>query len=227
MEDLEKTYYDNVEKWLKKTHHCFKTAQNKGKQFSRADVIGVRDVGGDLSGEIETIIIEVKRGTQAFSTASGQTYGYIVYANRVYLADKRDNGFTQEEIQIASHLGIGLILIDKNKKCHEVLSSPYYKPITKANSALLESLRLVMCQLCHSYVETGDERGRFSYLEKKNLSKAVTNEKGFLFWNYTVADRKTNTVTRFGKEYSKDFTHEKRVLCEDCVQMLGSLTNNK
>lgn len=227
MEDLEKTYYGIVAKWLKKTHHCFKTAENTGLKFSRADVIGIRDIGGDLTGEIETIIIEVKRGSEAFGTASGQAYGYIVYANRVYLADRRDNGFTQEEIQIASHLGIGLILIDKNKKCHEVLSSPYYKPMIKENTALLEKLRLVMCQLCHSFVETGDERGRFSYLEKKNLNKAVDNEKGLLFWNYSVANRKKNIVTRFGKEYKEDNTYERRVICEDCVQMLGSLSTNK
>lgn len=227
MEDLEKILYRHVEKWLKKNHHCFITAENTGLKFSRADVIGVRDIGGDLTGEIETTIVEVKRGAEAFATASGQAYSYIVYANRVYLADRRDTGFTQEEIQIASHLGIGLIIIDKNKKCREVLSSPYYKPMTKENTALLEKLRLVMCQLCHCFVETGDESKRYSQLEKHNLKKALASEKGVLFWNYGIADRKKNNITRFGKQYKEDTTFERRVLCTDCVKMLGSLIDSK
>jgi hypothetical protein len=57
----ESKLYPIVERWLRKHHHCFKTATNKGIKYSRIDVIGVRDVGGDLSGEIETISVEVKR----------------------------------------------------------------------------------------------------------------------------------------------------------------------
>lgn len=220
---LEKEYYPIVAKWLKKSHHCFKTAENTGLKFSRADVIGVRDIGGDLTGEIETIIIEVKRGSEAFATASGQAYSYIVYANRVYLADKKVNGFTQEQIQVASHLGIGLILIDKNNICHEVLSSPYYKPLVKENTALLEHLYLMMCQLCHSYVEIGNEKNMYNLIEKKKITKAVKEEKAFMFWNYDVATRKEKITTRFGKEYKEGITYERRILCKDCIKLLGEL----
>jgi hypothetical protein len=59
-------------------------------RFGRIDVIGIRDIGGDLSGEVETVAVEVKRGSTPFANACGQTYGYSVYANRVYLADLRD-----------------------------------------------------------------------------------------------------------------------------------------
>lgn len=225
MLEKETEFYPIVEKWLAKNHHCFKTAINKGLKFSRADVIGVRDIGGDLTGEIETIIVEVKRGTEAFATASGQAYSYIVYANRVYLADRRVNGFSQEEVQIASHLGIGLISIDKNKKCHEVLSSPYYKPLTKENSALLEKLHLMMCQLCHSYVEIGNENGKYNLLEKKKIIKAIGEEKALMFWNYDVATRKEKLTTRFGKGYKEDTTFERRIICKDCIQILGQLKN--
>ena len=87
MIELEKTYYPIVAKFLAKSHQCFRTQVNAGLRHSRADVIGIRDVGGDFTGEIETIIVEVKRGSEAFATASGQTFGYTVYGNRIYLAD--------------------------------------------------------------------------------------------------------------------------------------------
>jgi hypothetical protein len=224
MENLEKTFYPIVSKWLEKTHLCFKTAENTGLKFSRADVIGIRDIGGDLTGEIETIVVEVKRGSEPFATASGQTYGYIVYANRVYLADKRPNGFSQEELQIASHLGIGLISIDKKNKCHEVLSSPYYKPLTKLNTLLLEKLKLGMCQLCQCYIEIGDEKNNHNRMEKKKLQKAIDNEKGFMFWNFEISNRKEKLGVRVGRENS---TYERRFLCRDCVGILGQLNTAK
>src|SRR5437764_15255149 len=96
--DLENTLYPYVERWLKRHFLCFRTAINKGLRHSRIDVVGVRDIGGDLSGDVETIAVEVKRGLFPFATASGQTLGYNVYANRVYLADVRDKSFTPDEI---------------------------------------------------------------------------------------------------------------------------------
>src|SRR5690606_26168688 len=107
----ESDLYPVLANWMAKHFRCFKTGTNVGLRYSRADVLGVRDVGGSLSGEIETIVIEVKRGNEPFATASGQTLGYRVYANRVYLADERSAGFSQNELHIASSLGIGLIQI--------------------------------------------------------------------------------------------------------------------
>jgi hypothetical protein len=60
-------------------------------------VIGIRDIGGDFSGEVETIAVEVKRGSTPFVNACGQAFGYSVYSNRVYLADLRDHRFTQDD----------------------------------------------------------------------------------------------------------------------------------
>jgi hypothetical protein len=221
MKELEKNYYRHVAKWLEKSHQCFKTSENTGLKYSRADVVGVRDIGGDLTGEIETIIVEVKIGTEAFATASGQTLGYKVYANRVFLADKRDDGFTNDEIQIASHLGIGLILINKKNMCQEILSSPYYKPLPKLNSLLLEKLRLGMCQLCHSYIEIGDEKRTYKLMERKNINKAVLEEKGYMFWNYEVGARKKLSGIRSSEKFE---TFERRFLCRDCISILGQLS---
>src|ERR1022692_4755739 len=68
----ESELYPIVAKWAAKQFRCFKTEINFGLAYSRGDVLCVRDVGGDLSGEVETIAIEVTRGAEPFATASGQ-----------------------------------------------------------------------------------------------------------------------------------------------------------
>jgi hypothetical protein len=220
MEGLEVSYYPIVARFLQKPHHCFRTQVNAGLRHSRADIIGVRDIGGDLTGDIETIIVEVKRGTEGFATASGQAFGYTVYANRIYLADKRDKGFTATEIQIASHLGIGLVRLDSKNKCSVQLSSPYYQPMMKMNAELLEKLCLGKCQLCANYIEIGDSKNRFTYLSKDNINKALSDEKGVMFWNHEVSKRKKKHGVRLGKE---DISYERRFLCADCITLLGQL----
>jgi hypothetical protein len=150
---LEKDYYPIVSSWLQKTYKCFKVKENVGIENSRADVVGVKDIGGDFSGEIETIIIEVKRGTEAFATAAGQAYGYTIYGNKVYLADVKPAGFSEDELQIASHLGIGLIQITESLRVKEVLSSPYYRPLSKFNIKFLHKLHLVKCQICQNHFD--------------------------------------------------------------------------
>jgi hypothetical protein len=213
---LEKEYYPLVARWLKRHFLCFKVAVNKGLRYGRIDVIGVRDVGGDLSGEVETIAVEVKRGATPFANACGQTFGYSVYANRVYLADLREERFSQDETFIASNLGIGLIQI-KGTKCQEVLSSPFYQPITKMQLRLFEALRLGKCQLCDSMFQIGTPEGgnAWSNVSRENVKKAIEEEKGIMFWNREVAERKRKLGIRGRKEDTT--TNERRFLCPDCV----------
>ena len=215
----ESELYPIVERWMRRHFQCFKTIIDKGLKYGRIDVLGVRDVGGDLSGEIETIAIEVKKGVTPFAKASGQTLGYRVYANRVYLADMRQSSFTSDEIHIASNLGIGLIQI-KGKTCREILSSPYYNPITKLNLMLLESVAIGKCQLCNSFFEIGDyKNNRFSKLARENLKQAISKEKGMMFWNYEASYRKN----RFDERRAKKGTmHERRYICPECIEVLFS-----
>jgi hypothetical protein len=210
---LEKAAYPVVEKWLRKHFLCFQTAVNKGLKHGRADVIGIRDVGGDLTGDIETIVIEVKRGLDPFATASGQTLGYNVVANRVYLADVRPNEFTPDELQIASHLGIGLIQI-RNRKCTEILSSPFYSPIRRFNFELLGKLGLGKCQMCGSFFRTGTIEKTFANLARENLRKAIRERKGVVFWNEEVAERKDKLGIRSS---SQDVIWDRRYICPDCI----------
>ena len=214
----ESELYPVVERWMRKHFCCFKTVIDKGLKYGRIDVLGVRDVGGDLSGEIETIAVEVKKGVTPFAKASGQTLGYRVYANRVYLADLRRESFTTDEVHIASNLGIGLIQI-KCKTCREMLSSPHYNQITKLNLMLLESVAVGKCQLCASFFEIGGLKNRFSNLTRENLKQAVVKEKGLMFWNYEAAYRKNE----FNKRRAKSETvHERRYICPECVSVLFS-----
>jgi len=219
----ESELYPIVKKWLDKTQLCFKVKINKGlRKYSIIDVIGVKDVGGDLSGEIETIAIEVKRGTEPFAKASGQALANKVYANRIYLADLRDESFNRDEIYIASYLGIGLIHIQK-KGCREVLSSPYYKPIEKLNLLLLEKLNLGKCQLCDSFFEISDIDTSYSKTTSENLKKAIHDEKGLRFWNREVANRKKRLGVRDVSEEIQSY--ERRFICPDCVKYLLSQFN--
>ena len=112
--------YPVIGKWAKKYFQCFQSNLNVGLKYSRADVSCVRDAGGDSTNDFETIVIEVKKNAGPFATASGQAYGYRVYANRVYLADYRDQPFTRAERQISAQLGIGPIKVNSKFKCTEI-----------------------------------------------------------------------------------------------------------
>jgi len=213
----ESDLYPVLAKWMKQHFRCFKTAINIGLRHSRADVLGVRDVGGHLSGEIETFVIEVKRGTEPFATASGQTIGYRVYANRVYLADQRVEDFSPEEMQIASNLGIGLVQVRGNR-CREVLSSPHHQPITRMSLEIVERLALGQCRICGTFFEIGTGKTKpYSRLTRYSLERAVQNERGLIFWNLELANRKR----RMGiSSVEKGYSHERRFICWDCVDTL-------
>ena len=215
---LEKDYYPLVKRWLLRHFRCFKAETNKGLKYGRIDVIGIRDIGGDFSGEVETIAVEVKRGITPFANACGQTLGYRVFANRVYLADSRTLPFNQDEIFIANNLGIGLIQI-KNNKCHEILSSPFYQSIPKMRMRLFEALRLGKCQLCESIFEIGKDGGnKYSELAKENVKRAIATGKGMVFWNREVAARKRKAGIARNKEDVR--TWERRFLCGECVEVM-------
>jgi len=201
---------------------CFKTALNVGLSYSRVDVLGVRDIGGALTGEIETVAIEVKRHAGLFATSSGQALGYQVYANRVYLAAVAPSGFKPAELEIASHLGIGLIQI-KGLQCREVLSSPYHHPITRMCTELIECLALGKCQLCGTFFDigvAGKGGNRWSKVSRENFRKAFAGEKGLIFWNHELAVRKNKIGIRITKDGT---TYERRYICPACVSVLAQI----
>ncbi|MGA3323199.1 MAG: hypothetical protein ABSF45_01900 [Terriglobia bacterium] len=208
---------------MKRHFRCFIAEITKHTGYSYADVVGVRDIGGDLSGDVETIIVEVKRGLEPFATASGQTLGYNISANRVYMADIRGKMFTQDELQIASHLGIGLIQIS-HKKCREVLSSPFYNPIRRFNLALLENLGLGLCQLCGSLSQIGTPEKLHSNLVNEDVKKALDDWKGLKFYDEEISKRKDKLGIGphpLGKVY------DRRFICSNCVGELLSVQEKR
>lgn len=221
---LEKTLYPLVARWVRRHFLCFRIAVNKGLRYSRIDVLGIRDVGGDLSGDVETIAVEVKRGSTPFTNAAGQTVGYKVYANRVYLADVRDEPFNQDELLIASNLGIGLIRI-KGKKCQEVLSSPCYNPIGKLQLQLFERLGLGKCQLCSSLfkIEEPEDRTSYTNVSRENVTLAIKAEKGLAFWIRELGERRAKLGL-----CKTDCVYDRRFICADCVSgVLATLYGGK
>lgn len=222
----ETSLYPIVEKWVEGHFLCFKTGTNVGLRYSRVDVIGVRDIGGDLSGDVETIAVEVKVEGSHFATTSGQTLGYNVYANRVYLAEWRKEPFSQEQVDIASHLGIGLIQI-RGRKCSEVRSSPLYAPMRKLNLLLLDRMGLGRCQLCGCFFETGGVNQTYSNMVRgvrdNAVERAIEKEKGLIFWNYEVAERKH----KLGVRLAPDTTFERRFICPECVGNLLAIQEKR
>lgn len=129
------------------------------------------------------------------------------------MADIRKDHFAPDEIAIANHLGIGLIQI-KGKECTEILTSPYYKPLTSLHLLLLEKLALGRCQLCGCFFETGSKGKQFSKLSRDNIKGAVDNKKGLMFWNYPVGKRKLKMRRHQPKG---DYIYERRFICPECI----------
>ena len=242
-EKLERDYYKDVEKWMVKHFHCFDSAIDKGLAHGRIDIIGLRDIGGDFSGEVETIAIEVKRGKTPFANACGQTLGYRVYANRVYFADietesvasKRkeestpspkyggQSPFSPTDIQIASTLGIGLIYI-RGRKCEEILTSPFYEPIKRLNLGLLERMGYGRCRFCDSTFRIRDKKENTNTWSKvsRNLKLAKQDEKGLMFWNYETSERKN----KFDEsKRSKEYSYDRRYVCAECIARFFAFQN--
>ena len=70
-----------------------------------------------LRGDFELITIEVKKSSGQFLTSAGQAAAYGVYADSAYLCcPQGDKSFDEDNIDIASHLGIGLIEIGKHQE---------------------------------------------------------------------------------------------------------------
>ena len=85
---------------------CFKTAQRVGTSFiGIADVVGVRDIGGDVRGDVEVIAVEVKMSPSNFGKILGQALGYSLFGHKCYLAiilehrtEPMENGISRNSV---------------------------------------------------------------------------------------------------------------------------------
>jgi hypothetical protein len=214
----ESRYYPMIEKFLKRRFNCFTTSKNRGTLFGRIDVIGLRDIGGDLSGNVEIIGVEVKAGNQPFNTATGQAFGYSIYAERCYLADARPGitPYSLDEIDIASKLGVGLLAIRPNGTVSEILASPEHTPMPNMRADIIEKLIYAQCVICNSVFKRGDETS-YNRFVKRNLLKAMKEEKGYVYWLWEVNNRRKIKLA---------YNYVRRYICSDCVQALYREMNN-
>ncbi|MBS3906573.1 MAG: hypothetical protein KGZ49_06005 [Syntrophaceae bacterium] len=208
----EARHYPTLERFLRRRFHCFVTAQNRGTRFGRIDVIGIRDIGGDLSGAVEILGVEVKAGGQPFNTATGQAFSYSVYADRCYLADVRSAPpyYSLEEVDIASRLGVGLIAIRPSGSVLEILASPQHHPLPDMRAEIIEKLRYAQCTLCGSLFQKGESGSPEKYVSR-SLPKAIANELGFVYWLHEVNDRRKKPLV---------YNYIRRYVCSDCVSSI-------
>jgi hypothetical protein len=218
----EKDFYPRVAKWAKESLGCFHVAIDQGLKRGRIDVVGLRDVGGNLSGRSEVISIEVKHGKQPFATSIGQASGYSIYADRCYLAEARPQRFDDDEISIATRLGVGLIHITGTKRLrvNEVLSAPPREPLEGLRLELLDNLGFGRCAVCSSLFERGDKKKWDRNVVRQtsrgsHLPQALENDKGLVYWLNEQAARAGATG---------DVIYNRRYICNDCLSALFAHT---
>jgi len=212
----EADHYPRVERWVKQQFGCWQTAINTGPKVGRIDVVGVRDVGGDLSGRSEVIAVEVKAGTQVFATSAGQAHGYSVMADRCYLADLRGTrpAFSDTELLIAGRLGIGLIALRPSGRVEECLTAPPNDPIEELRLQVIEKLGLALCSLCgtlfkRSLEGTNDWKGVTRSGNNRGPNDAAGVGRGFMWWLTTAANGRDKKL--------REAVYWRRYLCPDCT----------
>ncbi len=216
----ESDLYDKIRDWVASRDglRCEKAWKNKGLQEARPDVTGLRHTGGDLRGDFELITIEVKKSSGQFLTSAGQAAAYGVYADRAYLCCPRDDKpFDEDNIDIASHLGIGLIEIDEHQEIERVLAAPFRRPIPRKRQELLANLGFVVCQICGTpFPLSGDvdQREGWEGIKRESLRTSISNAaKEVKGYGWTFYEE--NWVRRY-RPKTKPSANQ-RYLCPDCV----------
>jgi len=208
----ENLLYPHIQEFLKsESFGCFKTEKRKGTSFiGVADVIGVRDVGGDTRGDVEVIAVEVKLTPSNFGKILGQALGYSLFAHKCYLAVPFSDGrtYSLEQKELATRLGVGLIEMRKTDSkwyCTHVLTSANHNPLGHQMETLLRrGLGLVRCGFCGTFVELGEY--------SKSWTKALKNGKTYLIWI------DPNRRLLFSRRRKGDW--RRLYVCKDCVKKL-------
>jgi hypothetical protein len=208
----ESAFYPCVEEFLtSEAFGCFKTAQRVGTSFvGIVDVVGARDVGGDVRGEMEIIAVEVKKSPSNYGKILGQALGYSLLAHKCYLAVpfSNDKAFSLEQKELATRLGVGLLEIRKTYgvlRCTEALTSANHVPHGHQMETLLRrGLGLIRCGFCGFYVDTGNIT--------QSWQEALKKEKVYLSW------RKPERSLLFSRRRKGDW--RRLYICNDCVKEL-------
>ena len=210
----ETVLYPSIEELLQSdAFGCFKTGQKVGTSFvGLADIIGVREIGGDVRGDVEVIAVEVKTSPSCFGKILGQALGYSLLAHKCYLAVRfrEDRHFSLEQKELATKLGVGLMEIKKYRsgwKCYHVQSSGNHVPHPHQMETMLRrGLQLIRCSFCGIFIDSERE--------------AVTDS-----WKVALKEGKIYRIMRspkrdllFSKRTKEDW--RRLYICKDCVEEL-------
>jgi hypothetical protein len=211
---IEQSLYKPVAQFIEKEFGCFAIDTTKGTQYGSIDVVGLRYVMGDYGGAAEVVGVEVKPESATFLKSIGQARAYSVMADRCYLAVHKPyrRKFSQEELDIAAQLNVGLIEIGKGKSCRVVVSSPKHEPIRAHKLALIKKLGFVECVLCGSLFR---DQGLRSQRERSSIRNAIVEKKAFRYWLFKLASQRGSN--------KKKYIYDRRHICEDCVHALSGL----
>jgi hypothetical protein len=207
----ESSLYPSVQSFLEKRFRCFRAAPRVGTSFvGIADVVGVRDVGGDVRGDVEVVAVEVKMTTSNFGKIMGQALGYSLFAHKCYLASlvRKNESFSEEQKELATRLGVGLLEIRRSTggwKCRESLTSGNHDPQGHQLETLLRrGFRLTRCSFCGFFADSSSvTESWYAALRKKKM---------YLAW--IKADRDLLFSRRRTTDWRRVY------LCSDCVNEL-------
>jgi hypothetical protein len=208
----EKALYE-VMQFVEKQLGCNIVEKERGTNYGRIDVIGVREIEGDLSSNFEIIGVEVKQADDTFLKSAGQAKGYSVYVNRCYLA--KEGRFVDEEMEIARVLGIGLIEVGGDIR--EVLSSPFHFPSPVWQRKILYRLGQVVCTICGTVFPYKDTTGGGRSTPDVIVRALQRAKKGGRPYHYYLYD-----YNERHKADQREYVHQKRFVCKDCLRALFS-----
>ena len=219
----ERELYPPVSEFLKNELGCTETKYNAGTSYGRIDVLGFRERKSHFASQAEVVAVEVKEGTR-FLNYIGQAIAYSLYSHRVYLALKRPDGqrMTQDDIDIASRIGVGLLSISCENEINLVATSNEFDPEHYRLLQVIDKLGYFECTMCRSYYPknpAGISVNEYRLNVKENpdyrgkLAKAVAERKGAVYWLYELAEVHAD---------AKKYVYDRRFICKDCGSIFSS-----
>jgi hypothetical protein len=220
----ESDLYPKVDKYLVDHFSCAGTKINTGTRYGHIDVLGLRERRSNFASQTEIIAVEVKRGGTRFLNFVGQAVAYSLYAHRVYLAwEKKEFGeYTQEEIDIASKFGVGLLRIGKEGNIRLVSSSSEFVPEHHHLLQAIDKLGYFECTLCRSFYKSEgvlqiNQRGSINIADapefRGNLTEIIKKSRPALYYLFQLAEDRGD---------QREYTHDKRYLCRECSSIFAS-----
>ena len=222
----ERQYYDLIAKsFLAKELKCFDSKREIGTTMGQVDVVGIKELSSDFKSTTELVAVEVKDENAPFLNSIGQAFAYSIYAHRCYLAFKKGRGkrFTQEEVDIASQFGVGLVEIRSKRKIEVVSISKQFEPKQHYVHYFYSKLGYFSCAICngtyaHRDITRINKKQHISPSEDNkylgNIERVIKQHRNALYFLYTLFDQRGDQRTN---------VYDKRYICKDCISIFAPL----